>query len=55
MSFIIVLPLLGLLGLGVVFAVTYKKGLKAALIATGIAFVVFFILFVSLLLSVSAR
>ena len=46
MSFIIVLPLLALLGLIVVFGVTYKRnGLKAAFIATGIALVVFSILF----------
>lgn len=48
MSFTIVLPILGLLGLVVVFGVTYKiKGLKAALIATGIAFVVFSMLYVA--------
>ncbi len=47
MSFTIILFLLGLLGMGVVFGVTYKKGLKAALIATGIAFVAFFILYVA--------
>ena len=46
MSFIIVLPLLGLVGLAVVFGVTYKrKGLKAAFIATGIALFVFSILY----------
>lgn len=48
MSFIIVLPLLALLGLIVIFGVAYKRnGLKAALIATGIAVVVFSILFVA--------
>jgi hypothetical protein len=48
MSFIIILPLLALFGLIVVFGVAYKRnGLKAALIATGIAFVVFSILFVA--------
>ena len=48
MSFIIILPLLALLGLAVVFGVTYKrKGLKAAFIATGIAFAIFSILFVA--------
>jgi hypothetical protein len=48
MSFTIVLLLLGLLGLVVVFGVTCKiKGLKTALIATGIAFVVFSILYVA--------
>ena len=46
MSFIIVLPLLGLVGLAVVFGVTYKrKGLKAAFIATGFALFVFSILY----------
>ena len=46
MSFIIILPLLALLGLIVVFGVAYKRnGLKAALIATGIALIVFSILF----------
>ena len=49
MSFIIILPLLallGLVGLAVVFGVTYKrKGLKAAFIATGIALFVFSILY----------
>ena len=46
MSFIIILPLLALLGLVVVFVITYKsKGLKAAFIATGIALVIFAILF----------
>ena len=40
---IVVLPLLGLIGVAVVFGVTYKRnGLKAAFIATGIALVVFF-------------
>ena len=48
MSFIIILPLLALLGLVVVFGVTYKrKGLKAALIATGIALTIFSILFMA--------
>jgi hypothetical protein len=48
MSFIIILPLLALFGLMVVFGVTYKRnGLKAAFIATGIALVVFSILFVT--------
>ena len=48
MSFIIVLPLLALLGLIVVFGVAYKRnGLKAALISSGIALVVFSILFVT--------
>ena len=48
MSFIIILPLLALLGLIVVFGVAYKRnGLKAALIAIGIALVVFSILFVA--------
>ena len=48
MSFIIILPLLALLGLVVVFGVTYKRnGLKAAFIATGIALAVFLILFVA--------
>jgi hypothetical protein len=48
MSFIIILPLLALLGLAVVFGVTYKRnGLKAAFIATGIALVVFSILYVA--------
>lgn len=46
MSFIIILPLLALLGLLVVFGVAYKRnGLKAAFIATGIALVVFSMLF----------
>ena len=46
MSFIIVLPLLALLGLIVVFGVTYKRnGLKAAFIASGIALIVFSILY----------
>lgn len=46
MSFIIILPLVALLGLVVVFGLTYKRnGLKAALIAAGIALVVFSILF----------
>ena len=48
MSFIIILPLLALLGLAVVFGVTYKrKGLKAAFIATGIALTIFLILFMA--------
>ena len=48
MSFIIILPLLALLGLIVVFGVAYKRnGLKAAFIATGIALAVFLILFVA--------
>ena len=48
MSFIIILPLLALLGLVVVFGVTYKRnGLKVAFIASGIALVVFSILFVA--------
>ena len=48
MSFIIVLPLLGLIGLAVVFGVTYKRnGLKAAFIASGIALIVFSTLFVA--------
>jgi hypothetical protein len=56
MSFIIILPLLALIGLVVVFGVTYKsKGLKAAFIATGIAFVIFAILFAAAIyLSASA-
>jgi hypothetical protein len=46
MSFIIILPLLALLGLIVVFGVTYKRnGLKAAFIASGIALIVFSILY----------
>jgi len=46
MSFIIILPLLALLGLAVVFGVTYKrKGLKTAFITTGIALVIFSILY----------
>jgi len=48
MSFIIILPLLALLGLVVVFGVTYKRnGLKAAFIATGIALTIFLILFMA--------
>jgi hypothetical protein len=47
MFFTIILALLALLGLIVVFGVTYKRnGLKAAFIATGIALVVFSILYV---------
>ena len=50
MYFTIVLSFLCLLGLVVIFGVTYKiKGLKAALIATGIAFFVFSILFVAVI------
>lgn len=50
MYFTIALSFLGLLGLVVVFGVTYKiKGLKAAPIATGIALVVFSILFVAVI------
>jgi hypothetical protein len=42
-----IFALLALLGLGVVFGVTKRiKGLKAAFIATGIAFLVFAILIV---------
>ena len=48
MSFIVILPLLALLGLAVVFGVTYKRnGLKTAFIATGVAFAIFLILFVA--------
>jgi len=48
MSFIIILPLLALLGLVVVFGVTYKRnGLKAAFTAAGIALAIFSILFVA--------
>jgi hypothetical protein len=48
MSFIIILPLLALLGLIVVFGVAYKRnGLKAAFIASGIALIVFSTLFVA--------
>jgi hypothetical protein len=56
MSFIILLPLLALLGLVVVFGVTYKRnGLKAAFIAAGIAFGIFLLLFVLVIyLSASA-
>jgi hypothetical protein len=47
MFFTIILALLAFLGLIVVFGVTYKRnGLKAAFIATGIALVVFSILYV---------
>ena len=47
MFFTIILALLALLGLIVVFGVTYKRnGLKAAFFATGIALVVFSILYV---------
>lgn len=43
MSFIVILPLLALLGLVVVFGVTYKRnGLKAAFTAVGIALAIFF-------------
>jgi hypothetical protein len=43
---IVVLPLLGLIGVAVVFGVTYKRnGLKAAFITTGIALFVFSILY----------
>jgi hypothetical protein len=56
MSFIVILPLLALIGLVIVFIVTYKRnGLKAAFIATGIALVIFAILFaVAIYLSASA-
>ena len=48
MSFTIILALLALLGLGIIFAVTYKiKGLKIAFITTGIALVVFSILYIA--------
>jgi hypothetical protein len=53
MSFTIVLPLLGLIGLVVVFGVTYKKGLIAALIAAGIAFVVFLLLYAAAIYAVA--
>jgi hypothetical protein len=47
MGFTAKLAILALLGLVVVFGVTYKrKGLKAAFITTGITFVVFSILYV---------
>lgn len=47
MAFTIILALLALLGLAAVFGVTYKiKGLKAAFVVTGIALVVFPILYV---------
>jgi hypothetical protein len=47
MSFTFILAILALIGLVVIFGVTYKrKGLKAAFITTGIAFVVFSILYV---------
>ena len=50
MSFIIVLPLLALLGLLVIFAVTYKRnGLKAAFAATGIALLVFSMLYLAVI------
>jgi hypothetical protein len=47
MFFTIILALFALLGLAVVFGVTYKiKGLKAAFIATGITLLVFSTLYV---------
>jgi hypothetical protein len=47
MAFSIILALLALLGLAAIFGITYKtKGLKAAFIVTGIALVVFPILYV---------
>jgi hypothetical protein len=47
MPFTIILALFAVLGLAVVFGVTYKiKGLKAAFIATGITLLVFSTLYV---------
>lgn len=47
MSFTVIYAVLALVALIVIFALTYKtKGLKTALIATGLAFVVFVLLLV---------
>ncbi len=48
MFFTILLALFALLGLAAVFGITYKiKGLTAAFIATGVALVVFAMLYVA--------
>jgi hypothetical protein len=53
MSFTLILALFALLGLAVVFGVTYKiKGLKAAFIATGIALLVFSTLYVVIIYAI---
>ena len=53
MSFTIILALFALLGLAVVFGVTYKiKGLKAAFIATGITLLVFSTLYVVIIYAI---
>ena len=55
MSITIILAMLALLGLGIVFAVSYKiKGWKVAFITTGIALVVFSILYVMIIFAIAS-
>lgn len=55
MAFSIVLVILTLLGLGIVFGVAYKiKGLKFAFISSGIALVVFAVLYVTTIYTITS-
>lgn len=55
MAFTIVLVILAMLGLGIVFGVAYKiKGLKFAFISSGIALVVFAILYVATIYAITS-
>ncbi len=53
MAITILLAALALLGLVVIFAIAYKvKGLKAALITTGVSFILFSIFYVAAIFSI---
>ncbi len=55
MTFTIALAILALLGLGIVFGVAYKiKGLKIAFISSGIALVVFAILYMATIYTITS-